>query len=119
MYHSVLYDELALNEKIGYWSGRYKERLMYASMTEVIKELKEEMTFYIRSKHSSSNEDSLHYPKSVTYQVTIDDMNSLKPIEFLYKCAAIASLQRETIDPIVIKFICWLPGLLMEYLLKS
>lgn len=116
MYYLVLCDELALNEKIGFWSGRFKERLMYVTLTEVIKELKEEMNFFIRSNHYSSNDDSLHYPKSVTYQVTIDDMNSLKPIEFLYKCAAVASLQRETVDPIVIKFICWLPGLLMEYL---
>lgn len=85
-------------------------------MNCVLQGLHEEMNSFLKAKrHSSCDENQACNMKSVSYQVNMNEEEEVKPIEFLYKCASLVRLQRESVDPIVIQYICWLPGLLMEY----
>ena len=115
---------IALNVKIGFWSGQFKEKLRYISDVQIIQELKQELQVLLDINQASSKVDhsfdtnsSIRYTKSVNYSfsMSMSSEESKSPIDFIYKCAALISLQRETIDPIIVRFICWLPGLLLQY----
>ena len=89
------------------------------SMNIVLQGLQDELKSKKKTKRQSSCDDNkqLCNMKSVSYQVTMnEEEEDSKPIDFLYKCASLVHLQRESTDPIIIQYICWLPGLLMEYI---
>ena len=89
-------------------------------MNIVLQGLHDELKSILKAKRQSSCDDNkqLCNMKSVSYQVNMndDEEEEIKPINFLYKCASLVHLQRESVDPIIIQYICWLPGLLMEYI---
>ena len=83
------------------------------SESQIIQNLQSTFSFILKSK--GGDQSTIRIPRSVSFQACAHDINEVKPLDFLYQCAAIASLKREAVDPIVIKYICWLPCLLMEY----
>lgn len=83
------------------------------SEAQITKDLQGRMTHILKSRYG--DQTSSRILRSVSFQACVDNLDEVKPVEFLYQCAAVTSLKREAVDPIIIKFICWLPCLLMEF----
>ena len=56
--------------------------------------------------------------KSVSMQASaVENVIEISASDLLMKCGAFCALLRENIDCVVIQIICWLPALLMQWVL--